>query len=137
MHRLTFLLALLFLIVSFSQPGFTEEDPHGFKPGDSPFGFKAGEGPLPLSAGSDKELIKHNKAGTGLYLKQMYENALNHFQTARSIKPSSGVILYNEAVTLDKLDRHREATLRFQQAKDHANGNVLILNSPILEAHLK
>jgi hypothetical protein len=42
----------------------------------------------------------------------------------------------NEAICLDKLGRHGEATMHFRAAKKHAKGNRAILDSPILNGHL-
>jgi len=60
---------------------------------------------------------------------------LKHFQMASKIDPSVGESHYNEALSLDALDRHGEATNHFYAARKHANGNAAILKSGILNAH--
>ncbi len=130
---LIFIISMLIL----PQSVLSDQSPHAVDTGKHPFGFKAGEGPLPLPEGTDAQVMKHNQEGTEEYLKLNYEKALKHFQAALKLKPNTAVVLFNEAVTLDKLGMHKKATLRFQQAKDHAQGNPLIVESPILKAHLK
>jgi Flp pilus assembly protein TadD len=61
--------------------------------------------------------------------------ALKHFQVASKIDKSIGESHYNEALSLDALDRHGEATNHFYAARKYANGNPQILNSGILNAH--
>ncbi|CAI2719348.1 tetratricopeptide repeat protein [Nitrospina watsonii] len=117
-----------------------EEDPHKFKAGESPYWFKPGEGPLPLPSNKflklSEDIRLHNNRGIDEFLTQNFRDALDHFEMAAQLDPNNGILAYNEAITLDRLNRHREATQRFQQAKDLARGNQLILNSPVLQSHL-
>ncbi|MCF8721657.1 hypothetical protein [Nitrospina gracilis] len=116
------------------------EDPHQINTENSPYWFKPGEGPLPLPSNKFGEVPEdirlHNEKGIDAFLSRSFRDALDHFEMATQLAPGNGILLYNEAITLDKLDRHREATLRFEQAKELARGNQLILNSPVLQTHL-
>ena len=132
---LIILMSLIFLF-SLTSIGITNENPHGFKAGSFPYGFKAGEGPLPLPVDSDEQLVRYNKQGIESFLKKDYKAAVQNFQAGGKLNPTSAILLYNEGITLDRLDQHKKATLRFQQAKNHAKENSLILESPILQAHL-
>ena len=118
-----------------------EEDPHDIDPDRSPYWYKPGEGPLTLPSAyfmeiSD-EVRKHNREGIDSFLAQDFQEALKHFEAASRLDPKRGILLYNEAITLDRLDQHKRATRRFEEAKHHANGNRLILESPVLQAHLE
>ena len=44
---------------------------------------------------------------------------------------------YNEAIALDKLGQHGEATKHFKIAQENANGNKAILESKILLSHVQ
>ncbi|CCQ90413.1 exported hypothetical protein [Nitrospina gracilis 3/211] len=116
------------------------EDPHKVSKESSPYWFKPGEGPLPLPSNNfgkiPEDVRLHNEKGIDTFLTRKFRDALDHFEMAAQLDPDNGILLYNEAITLVKLDRHREATLRFEQAKEHARGNQLILNSPVLQTHL-
>ncbi len=96
----------------------------------------AGEGPMKLPAGSNKSADMHNNAGIGNWNEKNYEGALGHFQEASQADSSIAETHFNEAVTLDKLGRHGEATMHFKAAKKHAKGNDKILKSPILNGHI-
>ncbi|MGP0628540.1 hypothetical protein ACTRW9_02410 [Nitrospina sp. 32_T5] len=117
-----------------------EEDPHQVSKESSPYWFKPGEGPLPLPSNNfgkiPDDVRLHNGKGIDTFLSRSFRDALDHFEMATQLDPDNGILLYNEAITLTKLDRHREATLRFEQAKEHARGNQLILKSPVLQTHL-
>jgi len=135
----------LFLVamVMFSAPltVSAEEDPHDIGNKQSPYWYKPGEGPLTLPSAyfldiSD-EVRKHNRAGIDRFLARDFKEALEHFRAAVKLDPKRGILLYNEAITLDRLSRHQEATVKFEQAKHHARGNQLILESPLLQSHLK
>ena len=96
----------------------------------------AGEGPMKLPAGSNADAMKHNQEGIDHWGQGHYDVALKHFQAASKADSSLAQIHFNEAISLDKLGRHGEATMHFKAAKKHANGNKAILDSPILNGHL-
>lgn len=101
-----------------------------------PLTAMAGEGPMKLPAGSNKSANMHNNAGISNWNEKNYEGALGHFQEASQADSSIAETHFNEAVTLDKLGRHGEATMHFKAAKKHAKGNEKILKSPILNGHI-
>jgi len=95
----------------------------------------AGQGALKLPEGSNASAIKHNKEGIFNYKQGYYEDALKHFQMASKVDSSVGESHYNEALCLDKLEKHGEATNHFYKARKYAKGNSAILGSKILNAH--
>ena len=99
----------------------------------------AGEGPMqfPMNEGSNPKANMHNEEGIAAWNKGDFEGALMHFQQASKIDKSVGESHFNEAISLDKLGRHGEAAMHFKAAKGNAHGNKNILNSPILNGHLK
>lgn len=101
-----------------------------------PLSVMAGEGPMALPEGSNASADMHNKAGITNFNKGDYEEALKHFQEASAADKSIAETHFNEAVTLDKLGKHGDATMHFKAAKKHAKGNEKILNSPILNKHI-
>ena len=118
MRKLLFvLLALLFMFLS--APVFAEEGALKF----------------PMREGSSASAHKHNEEGISHFNQGHYDVALKHFQMASSIDSAVGESHYNEALCLDKLERHGEATIHFYAARKYARGNPAILNSSILNAH--
>ena len=97
----------------------------------------ADEGPLklPTSKGSNTSAHKHNEEGISHFKQGHYDVALKHFQMASKINTSMGEAHYNEALCLDKLGKHGDATNHFYTARKHAKGNSAILGSKILNAH--
>ena len=134
------LLFALMLLPGLPLGATAAEDPHDIDRDLSPYWYKPGEGPLTLPSAYfldiPDEVRKHNREGVDSFLARDFKKALEHFQAARRLDPKRGILLYNEAITLDRLDRHKEATIKFEQAKHHANGNQLILESPVLQNHL-
>ncbi len=96
----------------------------------------ASEGPMKTPSGANAEAAKHNDEGIDHWNQGHFDVALKHFQAASKIDPSIGEIHFNEAISLDKLGKHGEATMHFKAAKGKANGNKAILNSNILNAHI-
>jgi len=90
---------------------------------------------LKFPSGANAEANKHNEEGISHYNQEHYDVALKHFQMASKIDPSIGESHYNEALSLDAIDRHGEATNHFYAARKYANGNPAILKSGILNAH--
>ena len=95
----------------------------------------AGQGALKLPEGSNASAIKHNKKGIFNYKQGYYEDALKHFRLASEVDSSVGESHYNEALCLDKLGKHGEATNHFYIARKYAKGNPAILGSRILNDH--
>ena len=90
----------------------------------------AAEGPMELPAGSNSGADMHNKAGIKNWNEGNIEGALKHFQEASAEDKTIAETHFNEAVSLDKLGRHGDATMHFGAAKKHAKGNKKILDSP-------
>ena len=90
---------------------------------------------LKFPSGANADANKHNEEGISHYNQGHFDVALKHFQMASKIDPSVGESHYNEALSLDALDRHGDATNHFYAARQHANGNAAILKSGILNAH--
>jgi Flp pilus assembly protein TadD len=116
MKELSFVLSLLF-ITSLSTLAF------------------ASDPALTFPRGANADANKHNKEGISHYNQGHFDVALKHFQMASKIDPSVGESHYNEALSLDALDRHGDATNHFYAARKHAKGNAAILKSGILNAH--
>ena len=95
------------------------------------------EGPLALPNSSDPGVDAHNTEGIAHFKEGHYDVALKHFQEAEKVKPESGEIHFNVALTLDKLGDHGGATDHFKIAQKNANENALILESKVLLAHIK
>lgn len=96
----------------------------------------AGEGPMKLPAGANAEANRHNEEGIDHWGQGHYDVALKHFQAASKIDHGIGETHFNEAICLDKLGKHGDATKHFKAAKKNAKGNAAILNSPILNGHI-
>jgi Flp pilus assembly protein TadD len=97
----------------------------------------ADEGPLkfPMREGSSATAYKHNEEGISHYKQGHYDLALKHFQMASKVDSSVGESHYNEALCLDKLGKHGDATNHFYIARNYAKGSSAILESKILNAH--
>ena len=95
------------------------------------------EGPLTLPAESDPEATSHNDEGISHYKEGHFDIALKHFREAGKIQSEIGEIHFNEALALDKLGDHGDASKHFKVAQENANGNTLILESKILLAHIQ
>ena len=100
-----------------------------------PLTASAGEGPMKLPAGANADANKHNEEGIMHWGEGHYDVALKHFQAA-SKAGGTGETHFNEAICLDKLGKHGDATMHFKAAKKNANGNATILNSGILNGHI-
>lgn len=97
----------------------------------------ADEAPLPLPAGASADAIKHNDEGIAHYGQGHFDVALQHFEAAAKAGSKFGEACFNEALTLDKLGKHADATKHFKSAQKNANGNKAILDSAILIGHTK
>jgi len=95
------------------------------------------EGPLTLPIESDSEASTHNDEGILHYKEGHFDIALKHFREAGKIQSEIGEIHFNEALSLDKLGDHGDASKHFKVAQENANGNTLILESKILLAHIQ
>ena len=116
MKRLAFILVLLF----FSFTSSCSSSPE--------LAFK-------LPNGANSEANKHNEEGISHYNQGHYNEALKHFHMASEVDSRIGESHYNEAISLDALGRHGEATDHFFVARKYASGNLAILQSQILNAH--
>lgn len=96
----------------------------------------AGEGPMALPAGSNADAVKHNKEGIDHWGQGHTDVALKHFQAASKADSSIGQSHFNEAICLDKLGRHGEATMHFKAAKKNAHGDKALLGSQVLKDHV-
>ena len=95
------------------------------------------ESPLTLTVGSNTEASGHNEEGISHYKEGHYDVALKHFQAASAVDSALGEVHYNEAISLDKLGKHGEATKHFKIAQEKANGNKSILESKVLLSHIQ
>ena len=95
----------------------------------------AGQGALKLPEGSNAVAYDHNEQGIFNYKQGYYEDALKHFQMASNIDSSVGESHYNEALCLDKLGKHGEATNHFYKARKYSKGNPAILGSKLINDH--
>ena len=86
---------------------------------------------------SDPEANTHNNEGILHYKEGHFDIALKHFREAGEIQSGIGEIHFNEALALDKLGDHGDASKHFKVAQENANGNALILESKILLAHIQ
>ena len=91
---------------------------------------------MKLQAGANAEANKHNEEGIDHWNQGHYDVALKHFQAASKIDSGIAETHFNEAICLDKLGKHGDATMHFKAAKKNAKGNEKILNSPILNGHI-
>ncbi|PIQ99261.1 MAG: hypothetical protein COV66_13800 [Nitrospinae bacterium CG11_big_fil_rev_8_21_14_0_20_45_15] len=101
-----------------------------------PLSAMANESPMHLPEGSNESANMHNEAGIKHWGMGHADEALKHFKEAAAADSSIAEIHFNEALALDKLGQHGEATKHFQKAKDNAHGNDKILHSDILNGHL-
>ncbi len=102
----------------------------------APMAALASEGPMHLAAGASADAKGHNQEGIDHWNQGHYDVALKHFQAASKIDKSQGAAHFNEAICLDKLGKHGDATMHFKAAKKNAGGDKKILESPILNAHI-
>jgi Flp pilus assembly protein TadD len=129
------LLMLLVVIVPFLSVGCSGEKKDAKASEPTGNAMIIAEGPLTLPEDSNTEASGHNKEGISHYNQGHYDVALKHFKMASSIASGVGEAHYNEALCLDKLGRHGDATNQFYAARKKAYGNQAILKSGILNAH--
>jgi hypothetical protein len=73
-----------------------------------------------LREGSSADAHKHKEEDILHYNQGHYDVALKHFKMASSIISGIGQTHYNEALCLDKLGRHGDATNHFYAARKNA-----------------
>jgi Flp pilus assembly protein TadD len=129
------LLLLLVVTVPFLTPGCGGEKKDAKTSEPTGNAIIIAEGPLTLPKDSNTEASGYNKEGISHYNQGHYDVALKHFKMASSIVSGVGEVSYNEALCLDKLGRHGDATNHFYAARKKAHGNQAILKSGILNAH--
>ena len=130
-------LSLLVLTVVFFTVGCGGEKKDAKKPETKGNSMIIAEGPLTLPDGSNTEAGEHNAEGILHYKEGHYDVALKHFQAASAVDSALAEVHYNEAIALDKLGKHGEATKHFKIAQENANGNKAILESKILLSHVQ
>ena len=134
MKQLLLLLILTGLILTMGCGGEKKDEKTSEQTGNA---MIIAEGPLKLPEGSNSEASEHNDEGILHYKEGHYDVALKHFQAASAVDSSLGEVHYNEAISLDKLGKHGEATKHFKIAQEKANGNKAILESKILLSHVQ
>ncbi|OGW29212.1 MAG: hypothetical protein A3K09_07525 [Nitrospinae bacterium RIFCSPLOWO2_12_FULL_47_7] len=102
-----------------------------------PLSAFADDSPLALPAGANPEAVKHNNEGIEHFKAGHFDVALQHFEGSAKAESKWGEIHFNEALALDKLGKHADASMHFKSAQKMAGGNKAILESPILIAHTK
>jgi type IV pilus assembly protein PilF len=90
----------------------------------------------PLFAPASSPARTDNDEGVGHYQQGHWDVAMGHFQKAVKADPASGVAQYNLALTLDKMDKHQEATQAFKKALELAPNDPTIKDSEILKKHM-
>jgi Flp pilus assembly protein TadD len=90
----------------------------------------------PLFAPASSTARTDNDEGVGHYQQGHWDVAMGHFQKAVKADPNSAVVLYNVALTLDKMGKHEEATQAFKKALDLAPNDPAIKDSEILKKHV-
>ena len=134
MKNLSLLLIATFLLLTVACGG---EEKDTKKPESKSAATIIAEGPLTLPEGANTEASGHNKEGILHYKEGHYDVALKHFQEASAVDSALGEVHFNEAISLDKLGKHGEATKHFKIAQEKANGNKAILESKILLSHVQ
>ena len=134
MKNLSLLLIVTVLLLTIGCGG-EEKDTKKSKPNSAT--TIIAEGPLSLPEGANTEASGHNKEGVLHYKEGHYDVALKHFQEASAVDSALGEVHFNEAISLDKLGKHGEATKHFKIAQEKANGNKAILESKILLSHVQ
>lgn len=102
-----------------------------------PFTAFADEGPLPLPAGAKADAVKHNDEGIEHFKAGHYDVALKHFEASAKEESKWGAVHFNEALALDKMGKHEDATKHFKKAQEMAGGDKAILESATLMKHVK
>lgn len=95
---------------------------------------KAADAPLITPASSAARM--ENDEGVGHYQQGHWDVAMEHYQKAAKADPSSAVVQYNVALTLDKMGKHEDATASFKKALELAPNDPAIKDSDILKKHV-
>ena len=98
---------------------------------------------LPKTEGSkifDLEISIANQNGINQYKSKSFSEARRYFKRAQSLAkqfrdPGLGIVSFNLALTLHKLNLHENAVKAFLIAKKYARGNSSILDSKLLRFH--
>jgi Flp pilus assembly protein TadD len=110
----------------------------GCDSGQSGYGTKkAGRtADAPLVAPASSAARMENDEGVGHYQQGHWDVAMEHYQKAAKADPTSAVVQYNVALTLDKMGKHEDATASFKKALELAPNDPAIKDSEILKKHV-
>ena len=98
---------------------------------------KAGsEADAPLFAPASSAARMDNDEGVGHYQQGHWDVAMGHFQKAVKADPNSAAAHYNVGLTLDKMNKHDEATGAFKKALELAPNDPAVKDSEILKKHV-
>jgi len=90
----------------------------------------------PLFAPASSAARMDNDEGVGHYQQGHWDVAMGHFQKAVKADPNSAAAQYNVGLTLDKMDKHDEATSAFKKALELAPNEPAVKDSEILKKHM-
>ncbi len=89
-----------------------------------------------LSAAADSKAASPVTEGNGHYGQGHYDVAAGWYEDALKADPNSAEAHYNLGLALDKMGRHEEAAVHFEEAKRLGGNNPAIANSEILKKHV-
>ena len=95
------------------------------------------EEPLTLRAGAEPSAKMRNDTGIEHFKAGRNFDALLQFNQANLADPTSGEIHFNLALALWKENKKKRAIKHFIKARKFANGNLSILESPIINKILE
>ena len=95
-----------------------------------------GESPLPLPTAAEPSAKMHNDTGIALYNSGKYFDALLKFSQASVADQSAGEIHFNIALAYHEGGEDEKVVEHFKLAREYAEGNEKILQSPLLNKYL-
>ena len=93
-------------------------------------------GPLATLPIASPQASQLNLEGIGEYTRGQWESARKKFELAIEADPNMPEAHFNLALTLHKLELHKQATTHFRQAGELAPNNKEIVDSTIYRNHL-
>ena len=93
-------------------------------------------GPLAVLPMTSPAAARHNLEGIQQYDSGDWQTAKSRFESAIQADPDLAEAHFNLALTLHKLDNHREATIHFKRASELAPANKEIVGSSVYRNHL-